>query len=449
MSTFCDQTVVEFIAGRGGDGSVHFRREKYIARGGPDGGDGGNGGGILLIADENLNTLIDFNTKKIFRAEDGDNGKPSQMFGKEGKDMVLKIPAGTILKDHGTGEIFADLKKHGQQILIARGGRGGLGNTHFKSSTHKAPMFAEKGEEGEHRMVLMELQLVADVGIIGYPSVGKSTLISRISNARPKIADYPFTTLIPNLGVVNMRSFDKRQQGSFVVADIPGLIEGAHKGKGLGHEFLRHVSRTEVLVHMVDPTREDVTKDYKIVNHELQAHDERLAGKDQIVVINKIDAIDPETLKKCVKDLEKADKKLKSKIFMISSVSGKGLRELVFEMFKRVGQMHQKQTEMLEKSVAAAEKVEKVFRPHLENRKFTVTYVRSKFEAKTDKTRKIFDVTGHRIEQVVKMTDFENQEGVERIYHFLKKMGIVSQLHKLGAVAGDKIRIAGKTLRMR
>ena len=183
MSTFCDQTVVEFIAGKGGDGSVHFRREKYIARGGPDGGDGGNGGGIILLADENINTLIDFNTKKVFRANEGEDGHKSQMFGKEGEDITLKIPAGTILKDFKTGEVIADLKKHGQQILIARGGRGGLGNTHFKSSTHKAPMFAEKGEEGEHKMILMELQLVADVGIIGIPSAGKSTLISRISNA--------------------------------------------------------------------------------------------------------------------------------------------------------------------------------------------------------------------------------------------------------------------------
>jgi len=460
MSTFCDQTVVEFIAGKGGNGMVHFRREKYISRGGPDGGDGGNGGGIVLIADENINTLVDFNTKKVFRAEDGDNGGKAQSFGKEGEDLVLKIPAGTLLKDFKTGETIADLKKHGQKIMIARGGRGGMGNTHFKSSTHKAPQFAEHGEEGEHRMVLLELQLVADIGIIGFPSAGKSTLISRISNAKPKIADYPFTTLIPNLGVVNMRSFDKRQEGSFVVADIPGLIEGAHKGKGLGHEFLRHVSRTELLIHMIDPTRGSPAEDYKIINHELKSHDERLSGKDQIVVINKIDAVDPETVKEYEKELVKANKALKGKIYKISAVTGAGLKELVFEMFKSVSGMRTKQMLFLEKSMdamtsdsgsASGTKTddEKVFRPHVENKKFTVTFVRTKMEAESNKNRKIFDVTGFRIEQLVKMTDLSNPEGLERVFHFLRKMGIERELKRFGATAGDKVRIAGVTFRMR
>lgn len=456
MSTFCDQTVVEFIAGKGGDGMVHFRREKYIARGGPDGGDGGNGGGIVLVADDNLNTLIDFNTKKIFQAENGGNGKTANAFGKEGEDLTLKIPAGTILKDYASGNVIADLKKHGQKVLIARGGRGGMGNTHFKSSTHKAPQFAERGEEGERRVVLMELQLVADVGIIGFPSAGKSTLISRISNAKPKIADYPFTTLIPNLGVVDMKMFDKRQEGSFVVADIPGLIEGAHKGKGLGHEFLRHVSRTELLIHMIDPTRGTPAQDYKIINHELKAHDERLAGKDQITVINKIDAVDENTIKEHEKELVKNNKNLKGKIFRISAVTGAGLKELVFEMFRRVSEMRASQMRMLEESAAAvvpdAQSVngeEKIFRPHVENKKFTVTFVRNKLEAESQKMRKIFDVTGFRIEQVVKMTDIHNPEGMERVFHFLRKMGIMRELKRMGATAGDKLRIAGKTLRMR
>lgn len=432
---------------------VHFRREKYISRGGPDGGDGGNGGAIILIADDNLNTLIDFNTKKVFNAEDGENGFKGNMFGKEGQELILKIPAGTLIKDVKTGTVIADLKKHGQKFMIARGGRGGMGNTHFKSSTHKAPQFAEKGEAGERKMVLMELQLVADIGIIGIPSAGKSTLISRISNAKPKIADYPFTTLIPNLGVVDMRKFDKREQSSFVVADIPGLIEGAHEGKGLGHEFLRHVSRTELLIHMIDPTRGTPAQDYKIINHELKSHDERLAGKDQIVVINKIDAIDEETLKECEKSLLKSNKALKGKIHKISAVTGAGLKELVFEMFKRVQEMRTKQSAMLEKSMETvtplAEADEKVFRPHVENKKFSVTFVRNKPEAETGKTRKIFDITGFRIEQVVKMTDLDNTEGMERVFHFLKIMGIVRELKRMGATPGDKLRIAGKTLRMR
>ncbi len=473
MSTFCDQTIVEFIAGKGGDGMVHFRREKYIARGGPDGGDGGNGGAIVLVADENINTLIDFNTKKVFQAENGGNGKKGQMFGKEGPDLTLKIPAGTLLKDVETGEVIADLKKHGQKFMIARGGRGGMGNTHFKSSTHKAPQFAERGEEGEKKSVLMELQLVADVGIIGFPSAGKSTLISRISNSKPKIADYPFTTLIPNLGVVDMRSFDKRQEGSFVVADIPGLIEGAHKGKGLGHEFLRHVSRTELLIHIIDPTRGNPAEDYKVINHELKSHDERLSTKDQIVVINKIDAVDEETVKDYEKQLIKTNKALKGKIYKISAVTGAGLKELIFEMFKAVQQMRARQLELLDRSIEALDALtpkmptegtpvkstitnaqsqqgeEKVFRPHVENKKFTVTFVRTKLEAESKKQRKIFDVTGFRIEQVVKMTDLDNPEGMERVFHFLRKMGILRELKRMGATAGDKVRIAGRTLRMR
>ncbi len=461
MSTFCDQTVVEFIAGKGGNGVVHFRREKYIARGGPDGGDGGNGGAIILVADDNQNTLIDFNTKKVFRAEDGENGKKANSFGKEGEDMILKIPSGTLIKDSKTGEILADLKKHGQKFMIARGGRGGMGNSHFKSSIHKAPQFSENGEGGEHRIVLMELQLVADVGIIGFPSAGKSTLISRISNAKPKIANYPFTTLIPNLGVVDMRSFDKRQDGSFVVADIPGLIEGAHEGKGLGHEFLRHVSRTELLIHMIDPTRGNPSEDYKIINHELKAHDERLAGKDQIVVINKIDAVDEDTVKEYEKQLVKANKALKGKIFKISAVVGTGLKELIFEVFKRVQERRAKQIQFIEnttqtddqgvnkKQNPAFESEEKVFRPHVENRKFTVTFVRTKLEAESQKQRKIFDVTGFRIEQVVKMTDLDNEEGMERVFHFLQKMGIIREIKRLGGTAGDRIRIAGKNFKMR
>lgn len=449
MSTFCDQTIVEFIGGRGGDGSVHFHREKFVARGGPDGGDGGNGGSIVLVADENINTLSDFNTQKLYKAEEGKNGQKNHMFGKAGDDMILKVPAGTLLLDAKTRQLFADLKKHGQKFIIAKGGKGGLGNSHFKSSIHQAPQFAELGEEGERRTVLMELQLVADVGIIGFPSAGKSTLISVISNARPKIADYPFTTLIPNLGVVGMNRFDKRVKDSFVVADIPGLIEGAHEGKGLGHKFLRHVSRTEVLVHLVDPTR-DNPKDYQIINRELEKYDKRLAAKEQLTVIGKTDAIDSEVLKKFKKALEKTEPSLKGKIYLISSMSHEGLKDLVFEMFKRVKNFREKRA----KDLAASELIitseeEKVFRPHLEKKKFEVVFRRTKLEAATGKIRKIFDVTGPRIEQLVKMLDTTNEEALERVYHFMNKMGIKNELRKQGAQAGDRIRISGKTFIMR
>lgn len=468
MSIFCDQTVVQFIGGKGGNGAVHFHREKFVARGGPDGGDGGQGGSIILEADINLNTLQDFNIGKIFKAGDGANGQKNNMSGKAGEDLILKVPAGTILRDDKTKELLCDLKKHGQRYVVAKGGRGGFGNEHFKSSIHKTPQFAELGEEGEVRTVLMELQLVADVGIIGFPSAGKSTLISRISNAKPKIAAYPFTTLIPNLGVVAMSRFDKRNKDSFVVADIPGLIEGAHRGKGLGHKFLRHVSRTEVLVHLIDPTRENPV-DYIIINEELEAYNKNLATKEQIIVISKGDAVDEETLKKFKKELEKlnptrpaglpgkqreraarANSSLKKKILILSSVTGEGLKELVFEMYKRVQEWRKRRQEMLEEDEKIIEMAdEKIFRPHLEKKKFEVIFRRTKLEAATKKIRNIFDVQGDRIEQVVKMTDVQNEEGLERIYHFLKKMGIMSELKKQGAKAGDRIRIAGKTFLMR
>ncbi len=451
MSIFCDQTTVEFIAGKGGDGSVHFRREKFVAYGGPDGGDGGRGGSIILETDANLNTLVDFNTKKIFQAEEGDNGQKKLMAGRHGEDLHLKIPAGTILKDAETGDIIADLTNHGVQFTIARGGKGGMGNDHFKSSIHRAPDFAETGEEGEHRKITMELQLVADIGIIGYPSAGKSTLISRISNAKPKIAAYPFTTLIPNLGVLDMRRFDKSLNESFVVADIPGLIEGAHEGKGLGFEFLRHVSRAEGLVHVIDATRDNVVEDYRMINNELQSYDQRLSKKDQIVVINKIDAVDPELIKQYKKDLEKAYKNLKGKVFIMSAVTGEGLKELAFEMFKDVQAFRKKQAvkREVDQRIEETSDSDKVFKPHLEKPKYTIEFKRNKLEAASQKLRGIYDVKGARIEQVVKMTDIENPEGLERIYHFMSKMGIRSQLSRKGAKPGDKIRIAGKTFKMR
>lgn len=449
MSNFCDQTVVKFIAGKGGNGAVHFHREKYVAFGGPDGGDGGKGGSVILIADENINTLIDYSTKRILKAEEGGNGQKNNMTGKDGEDLLLKVPAGTMLKDAETGELFGDLKKHGQKIVIARGGKGGLGNQNFKGSFHRIPEFAEYGEEGEVRDVLLELKLVADIGIIGFPSAGKSTLISRVSNAKPKIAAYPFTTLIPNLGVVNMRQYDKNEGASFVVADIPGLIEDAHKGKGLGHEFLRHVSRTQFLVHLIDPTREDA-KDYKIINEELKAYDKSLSEREQIVVINKIDAIDEESLKAYEKEVIKTDKKLKGKILHISAVTGEGIKELIFAMYKKIQEQKQTKQQELESKLEVIEAgVEKIFRPHEENKKFKITFRRTKLEASTERNRKIFDLEGDRIEQVVRMTDIDNPEGLERIYHYFKKMGIRDELKRQGAKVGDRIRVAGKTIIMR
>ncbi|HLG26130.1 MAG TPA: GTPase ObgE, partial [Candidatus Gracilibacteria bacterium] len=380
MSNFCDQTIVEFIGGSGGNGAISFRREKYVPKGGPDGGDGGSGGNVILLADGNINTLVDYSTKKLFAAEDGEKGRGANSFGKTGSDLLLKVPAGTLVIDHETKEILFDLKRHGEKFVVARGGRGGMGNTHFKSSVHQVPRFAETGEEGQKRIVTLELQLVADVGIIGFPSAGKSTLISRISNAKPKIAAYPFTTLIPNLGVVDMKMLDKREKGSFVVADIPGLIEGAHAGKGLGHKFLKHVSRTEALVHLVDPTRESV-EDFRIINKELAAFDERLSKKNQLVAISKSDAISAEDLKKFKKDLEKKNPSLKGELHVISSVTGEGIKELVFEMYERVQKWRTAREKDLSAQEQRLEQEEKVFRPHLEKKKFEVALRRTKKEA--------------------------------------------------------------------
>ncbi|HMR01269.1 MAG TPA: GTPase ObgE [Candidatus Gracilibacteria bacterium] len=448
MSNFCDKTSVTFSGGNGGDGSVSFRREKHVPRGGPDGGDGGSGGDIVLIANDNINTLSAYNTRKHFRAEDGGNGSKQQKTGRSGETLLLEVPAGTIIFNE-KGEKLADLNEHGQKYIVAKGGKGGLGNVNFKSSVHQAPKFAESGEEGETILVTMELQLVADIGIIGFPSAGKSTLISRISNAKPKIADYPFTTLIPNLGVVDMRTYDRQLNDSFVVADIPGLIEGAHKGKGLGHAFLRHVSRTEILVHLIDPTRQNPS-DYKIINNELKAHDPRLAKKDQIIVISKADTLPEDEIKAFQDELCKKYPSLKKKqIHIISSATGEGIKELVFVLYKAVQELRAKKEKARKETKVQVSDQEKVFRPHLKNKKFEVRFVRTKVEAETQKTRKIFDVTGFRIEQVVKMTDETNEEGLERVYHFLRKMGIKKNLQKLGAQPGDRIRIAGKTFIMR
>ncbi len=449
MSSFCDQTIVGFIGGKGGDGAVSFRREKHVPRGGPDGGDGGNGASIIMQTDVNLNTLVDYANKKLYRAEDGGNGRGNNSTGRNGTELVLKVPVGTIIFDNSTGEKLADLNKPGQKFTVVKGGKGGVGNARFKSSIHQAPKFAEIGEEGEQKTILLELQLVADIGIIGYPSAGKSTLISRISNARPKIADYPFTTLVPNLGVIDMSKFDKRMKDSFVVADIPGLISGAHKGKGLGHKFLKHIARTEALVHLIDPTRES-PQDFLDINKELKAFDQKLASKHQIVAISKVDIKDNKQIEKLKKELIKLSPDLKDNVLPISSVSGEGIKQLVFLMYEQIKKIREARAKDLKADELMVEaETEKIFKPHLKQKKWTIVFRRSKKEAESGKTRKIFDISGERIEQVVKMTDLNNGEGLERIYHFMKRMGIKKELITMGAQTGDRLRIAGKTIIMR
>ena len=327
---FFDEARIEITAGKGGDGSASFRREKAVPRGGPDGGDGGRGGSIIAVADSNLNTLIDYRYTRIFKARDGENGRGRDQYGKGADDIVLRMPVGTVIKDADTGETIADLAKNGDRVTLAQGGKGGLGNIHFKSSVNRAPRQFTRGMPGETRNLEMELRVLADVGLLGMPNAGKSTFIRAVSAARPKVAEYPFTTLHPNLGVVRVN-----ESRSFVVADIPGLIEGAAEGAGLGHQFLRHLQRTHLLLHLVDiaPFDEgvDPANEVRALANELKKYDAALAKKPRWLVMNKADLLDPAQAKKRAAALVKKLKWTKP-WFLIAGISGEGCRKLTFKV---------------------------------------------------------------------------------------------------------------------
>ncbi|MBI2295437.1 MAG: GTPase ObgE [Betaproteobacteria bacterium] len=331
---FVDEAIIEVHAGKGGDGCASFRREKFVPRGGPDGGDGGRGGGIHAAADRNLNTLIDYRYARIHRARDGENGRGSDQYGKSAPDVVLRVPVGTVVSDLETGETIADLGRDGERALLAAGGVGGLGNLHFKSSTNRAPRRFTRGAPGERRRLKLELRLLADVGLLGMPNAGKSTLIRAVSAARPKVADYPFTTLHPSLGVV--RADVNR---GFVLADIPGLIEGAAEGAGLGHQFLRHLARTRLLLHLVDiaplGAGADPVQEARAIVMELRKYDEALYRKPRWVVLNKIDLVPPEERERAVRRFLKGFG-WKGKSFIISALTGDGCRELVFAIMEHL-----------------------------------------------------------------------------------------------------------------
>ena len=437
---FCDETMITVKAGKGGDGAIAFRREKFVAKGGPEGGDGGRGGSVILIANENINTLSDINSKKLYKASHGENGSKKNMAGKYGENLYLKVPVGTVIWDESKEKIIVDLSKHGQEFIIAKGGKGGLGNQHFVSSIHQAPTFAESGEPGEEKIITLELKLVADLGLVGMPSVGKSTLISVVSNARPKIAAYEFTTLIPNLGVVNMTRFGGAHSDAFVVADIPGLIEGAHAGKGLGIQFLKHVSRTSVLLHMIDPLREDPIGNFFKIQKELELFDKKLVKKPLIISINKIDSVSEKDLEKIEDELKKRLKKKTLKVYRISAVTGEGLKELLFEALKQIRSYKLKESKKATKQKEKLSLEVPILKPHEELVKFKIVKV------KKTKKNKVFFVSGKRIEQLLNMTNIDNLEGLERIYHFLSKMGILKAVKRLGATHDDQIEIAGKRI---
>ncbi|MGB2818835.1 MAG: GTPase ObgE [Burkholderiaceae bacterium] len=326
---FVDEAIIEVAAGKGGDGSASFRREKFIPKGGPDGGDGGRGGSVWAIADRNINTLIDYRYARRHQAADGDRGRGADCYGAGGEDIELRMPVGTVIVDMDTGERLADLSGHGQRALLARGGKGGLGNLHFKSSVNRAPREFTKGEPGEQRKLQLELRVLADVGLLGMPNAGKSTFIRAVSNARPKVADYPFTTLHPNLGVVRVGP-----EQSFVIADIPGLIEGAAEGAGLGHQFLRHLSRTGLLLHLVDCSPLDGTdpvKDVRAIAAELRKYDEGLHKKPRWIVLNKIDLVGPDERSALPAQFRRR-LRTKAPVFAISAATGEGCRELSIEI---------------------------------------------------------------------------------------------------------------------
>ncbi|MCI0706258.1 MAG: GTPase ObgE [Ignavibacteriae bacterium] len=324
---FIDEAKISVSAGNGGNGAVSFRHEKYIPKGGPDGGNGGHGGNVIVRADRQLNTLLDFRYKRKYKAEHGEKGRGKNQDGKWGEDTVLKVPCGTLVKDAASEEVVADLIKHGDQVIVARGGKGGKGNTHFATSTNQAPRTAEEGTKGEERELIFELKLLADVGLVGFPNAGKSTLISVISAAKPKIADYPFTTLAPNLGIVRYA-----EGKSFTVADIPGLIEGAHRGKGLGIQFLRHIERTKILLFLVEATSEDPTADYAVLLHELKDYNPTLAKKPRLIALTKTDLLEDKDAKK----LKKLKFERGVSTIPISAVTSNNIDELLKAVWKKL-----------------------------------------------------------------------------------------------------------------
>ena len=408
---FLDKAKIKIESGRGGNGTVAWRREKYVDKGGPAGGDGGNGGDVYFVGDEDLSTLLDFKYKSIFKAENGDNGRIKNQIGKCGKDLYIKIPVGTVIKDAKTGKIIGDITHHEQTLLVAKGGRGGRGNARFATAQKRAPQFCEPGESGITRELDLELKLIADVGLIGMPNAGKSTLISAISAAKPKIADYPFTTLVPNLGVVKKRTGD-----SFVVADIPGLIEGASEGVGLGHEFLKHVERCRFLLHLVDLTSENPLDNYFKINEELKKYSESLYEEYQIVVLNKVDAVDDEIKNHYYEEF----KKLGKDVFVISAATHQNLDALVNFVSIKVDEIEKPEIKIeVEEDLDAYNNDDSAFTV----RKFKDTFV----------------VDGGKIKRLAQVSDDRNRQQMIRLQNILKSMGVFEELRKKGIKDGDTI----------
>jgi len=408
---FIDQVNIHVKSGKGGDGMVHFRREKYEPRGGPDGGDGGKGGDIIFEVKATLNTLSSFRPNEKFAAEPGKGGGGAQMTGRGGKDLVIPVPPGTIIYDAETGELLGDLTSPGQQLMVCKGGRGGRGNQHFATSRNQAPRTAERGEPHEEKMLRLELKLIADIGIIGLPNAGKSTLLSVLTNAKPKIGDYPFTTLEPNLGVAHIDD-----DTTVVLADIPGLIEGAHDGAGLGHDFLRHVQRTRVLIHMIDGLAEDPLADYSQINSEISLFDPKLGKKPQIVVVNKIDQPD---VKERLTNIQSSFKNKNVDIITASAMARTSTREILLSAYKTLKEVP---VEELEEELP-------VYKPDIDPNQFEV------HRENGDEWR----VSGVAIERAAKMTYWEHDGSVRRFQKLMDKLGVNDALREAGVQSGDTV----------
>ena len=421
---FADRARIYVRSGKGGDGHVSFRREKYVPNGGPDGGDGGRGGDVIFQVDEGLNTLTDFRHVRKYKAGDGQEGGKRNCRGKDGEDIILKVPEGTVIREAESGRVIADMSGENRRVVLLTGGKGGNGNQHYATSTMQAPKYAQPGQPARELELLLELKMIADVGLVGFPNVGKSTLLSRVTNARPKIANYHFTTIVPNLGVVDMDGAK-----SFVIADIPGLIEGASEGVGLGHEFLRHIERTKVIIHMVDAAGtegRDPIADIYAINKELEAYNMEIASRPTVIAANKIDAAPDapgEAAEMRTAEFERKD----SQVFPISAVSGQGLKELLYHVSGLLDQADDKPVVF-----------EQEYFPELENRfsdePFSVTY---------DEEEDEYVVEGPRIEKMLGYTNLDSEKGFTFFQNFLKETGILEQLEELGIEEGSTVRMYG------
>jgi GTP-binding protein len=423
---FLDRVDLAVAAGSGGDGAATFRREAHVPRGGPDGGDGGRGGSVYLVVDVGQTMLMDYRTRHHFRAEHGGRGSGSRRHGKAGADLELAVPPGTVVFDAASGDLLADLVHPAQRVMVARGGRGGLGNTHFATSTHQAPRHAQKGEPGEERRVRLELRLIADVGLVGLPNAGKSTLLSALTAANPKVADYPFTTLEPNLGVLDLSVVDDTDERRPTLADLPGLIEGAAAGAGLGHAFLRHVERTRVLVQVVDVSAMNPERDFQVIRDELEARDPALLSKATLVAANKVDLLEDRVVLTAFERAREADG---LDVVAISAAKGTGLDELRAAL----AAMLPDAAELGLPGEAAGVVVHR----------FDPTSTGFDVSRETDGA---WRVSGRRVERLVAQTDFDNEESAARFQRELDRLGIVAALRRAGVEQGDLVRVGDEEL---